>query len=109
MFTEMVTTYMLVDLSAALNICCMHTTGKTTVAKIYGRILKDLGLLSKGDVVVTVPADFVGAYVGHSEKRTLKLLKQSQGCVLVIDEVRGSGDRLPGACTVCPLSLRGLH
>ena len=35
-------------------------TGKTTVAKIYGAILRDLGLLSKGDVVLKIPADFVG-------------------------------------------------
>lgn len=39
-------------------------TGKTTVAHIYGRILHDLGLLSKGEVVVRIPADFLGEVGG---------------------------------------------
>lgn len=63
--------------------------GKTTVAKIYGRVLKDLGLLSKGDVLVKVPADFVGAHLGESEKKTLAILEEARGCVLVIDEAYG--------------------
>lgn len=45
-------------------------TGKTTVASIYGRVLRDLGLLSKGEVVVKVPADFIGSVLGESEKKT---------------------------------------
>ncbi|KAG2495742.1 hypothetical protein HYH03_006339 [Edaphochlamys debaryana] len=64
-------------------------TGKTTVAGLYGRILRDLGLLSKGDVVVKVPADFVGTVLGESEKKTEAILEASKGCVLVIDEAYG--------------------
>jgi hypothetical protein len=64
-------------------------SGKTTVATIYGRVLRDLGLLSKGDVVVKVPADFIGSVLGESEKRTLAILEESRGCVLVIDEAYG--------------------
>ncbi|KAG2492324.1 hypothetical protein HYH03_009275 [Edaphochlamys debaryana] len=64
-------------------------TGKTTVAGLYGRILRDLGLLSKGDVVVKVPADFVGSVLGESEKKTEAILEASRGCVLVIDEAYG--------------------
>eukprot|EP00168_Porphyra_purpurea_P019747 TRINITY_DN7999_c0_g1_i3.p1 TRINITY_DN7999_c0_g1~~TRINITY_DN7999_c0_g1_i3.p1 ORF type:complete len:636 (-),score=258.43 TRINITY_DN7999_c0_g1_i3:16-1923(-) len=64
-------------------------TGKTTVARIYGRIFAELGLLSKGDVVVKNPADFVGAYLGHSEANTKKILAAAAGCVLVIDEAYG--------------------
>jgi hypothetical protein len=30
------------------------------VAKLYGQILRDLGLLSKGEVVVKNPSDFLG-------------------------------------------------
>ncbi|KAG6329525.1 hypothetical protein ID866_9564 [Astraeus odoratus] len=61
-------------------------TGKTTVAKLYGRILSELGLLSNGEVVVKNPSDFVGAYLGHSEKNTKAILNSTVGKVLVIDE-----------------------
>ncbi|KAF8553248.1 P-loop containing nucleoside triphosphate hydrolase protein [Imleria badia] len=61
-------------------------TGKTTVAKLYGQILADLGMLSNGEVVVKNPADFVGAHLGQSEKNTKSILESTQGKVLVIDE-----------------------
>jgi hypothetical protein len=61
------------------------------VAGIYGRVLKDLGLLSKGDVVVRVPSDFIGSALGESEKKTKAILEAAKGCVLVIDEVREWG------------------
>ncbi|KAJ2919476.1 hypothetical protein MD484_g928, partial [Candolleomyces efflorescens] len=61
-------------------------TGKTTVAGLYGQILADLSLLSKGEVVVKNPADFVGAVLGESEKKTKGILSNSVGKVLVIDE-----------------------
>ncbi|KAG2452041.1 hypothetical protein HYH02_003079 [Chlamydomonas schloesseri] len=64
-------------------------TGKTTVAGLYGRILRDLGLLSKGDVEVRVPADFVGDVLGASEQKTEAILEATKGCVLVIDEAYG--------------------
>jgi hypothetical protein len=34
------------------------------VARLYGQILHDLGLLSKGEVVVKNPSDFLGGWVG---------------------------------------------
>ncbi|KAG2057924.1 P-loop containing nucleoside triphosphate hydrolase protein [Suillus hirtellus] len=61
-------------------------TGKTTVAKLYGQILAELGLLSNNEVVVKNPSDFVGAYLGHSEKNTKAILDSTVGKVLVIDE-----------------------
>ncbi|GFH21452.1 NFX1-type zinc finger-containing protein 1, partial [Haematococcus lacustris] len=61
-------------------------TGKTTIAGIYGRVLRDLGLLSKGDVVVKNPSDFLGSVLGESEQKTVAILDAAVGCVLVIDE-----------------------
>ncbi|KAL6407796.1 NFX1-type zinc finger-containing protein 1 [Ilyonectria robusta] len=64
-------------------------TGKTTVAKLFGRILVDLGLLSNGEVVVKTPADFVGGVLGQSEAQTKGILAATVGKVLVIDEAYG--------------------
>ncbi|KAK3983876.1 cbxX protein [Cladorrhinum sp. PSN332] len=61
-------------------------TGKTTVAKLYGRILADIGLLSRGDVILKTPADFIGECLGKSEAKTRKILEATVGKVLVIDE-----------------------
>ncbi|CAG1980975.1 unnamed protein product [Fusarium graminearum] len=64
-------------------------TGKTTIAKLYGAILRDLGLLSNGEVVCKNPADFVGAALGQSEAQTKGILAATVGKVLVIDEAYG--------------------
>ncbi|KAJ6515608.1 P-loop containing nucleoside triphosphate hydrolase protein [Mycena sanguinolenta] len=61
-------------------------TGKTTVAKLYGQVLADLCLISKGEVVVKNPADFVGSVLGASESNTKAILANTVGKVLVIDE-----------------------
>lgn len=76
--------------------------GKTTVAKLFAGILADLGLLSKGEVVLKSASDFVGSALGESESKTRAILKASEGCVLVIDEAYslsagggvGSGQRV---------------
>ncbi|KAM3512419.1 hypothetical protein MY11210_003909 [Beauveria gryllotalpidicola] len=67
-------------------------TGKTTVAKLYGQVLVDIGLLSMGEVVVKNPSDFVGAVLGESEKLTNGILASTVGKVLVIDEAYGLCD-----------------
>ncbi|KAH8672057.1 NFX1-type zinc finger-containing protein 1 [Tricladium varicosporioides] len=61
-------------------------TGKTTVAKLYGQVLRDLGMLSNGEVVTKNPSDFIGSYVGHSEANTKAILASTIGKVLIIDE-----------------------
>ncbi|KAJ0421665.1 P-loop containing nucleoside triphosphate hydrolase protein [Aspergillus carlsbadensis] len=64
-------------------------TGKTTVAKLYGQILVDLGYLSNGEVIVKNPADFIGSVIGGSEQNTKGILASTLGKVLVIDEAYG--------------------
>lgn len=61
-------------------------TGKTTVARIYAEALKEMGYLSKGQLIETNPSKLVGSVVGESEKKTLALLEQARGGVLFIDE-----------------------
>jgi SpoVK/Ycf46/Vps4 family AAA+-type ATPase len=61
-------------------------TGKTTVAKLYARILCAAGMLSKDDVAERSASDFVGAAVGESAQKTANILKLSEGKVLLIDE-----------------------
>ncbi|KAJ5771640.1 P-loop containing nucleoside triphosphate hydrolase protein [Penicillium odoratum] len=64
-------------------------TGKTSVAKLYGQILVDIGLLWNGEVVVKNPSDFIGSVIGESEKNTKAILGATLGKVLVIDEAYG--------------------
>lgn len=61
-------------------------TGKTTVAKILGEMLYKKGLV-KSDVFVEVTRDdLVGKYIGHTEERVGKVIRQALGGVLYIDE-----------------------
>ncbi|KAG6919535.1 hypothetical protein DXG01_005125 [Tephrocybe rancida] len=61
-------------------------TGKTSVARLYGQILADLGLLSDGEVVLKNPSDFMGSHIGESEEKTKGILANTVGKVLIIDE-----------------------
>jgi SpoVK/Ycf46/Vps4 family AAA+-type ATPase len=61
-------------------------TGKSTVAKFYGKILARLGLLSKGNVIQKTAIDLLGDQIGESECKVRAALKASAGCVLIIDE-----------------------
>lgn len=71
-------------------------TGKTTVARIYGDVLKSLRLLSKGGVELRTASDFVGEFVGSSASKTSAILAMCQGKVLVIDEAYNLNDSLYG-------------
>lgn len=61
-------------------------TGKTTVAKLLGKIYHSLGLLSKGEVVYADRSTIVGRYIGETEENMKQLLNEAQGNVLFIDE-----------------------
>ena len=61
-------------------------TGKTVVAKLYSQILAEIGVLSKGDLVIKQAGDLIGKYIGDSETNTKEALKEASGGVLVLDE-----------------------
>ena len=61
-------------------------TGKTTVARIIGRILREEGILSKGELMEVSREGLVGAYVGHTALKTAALIEKARGNVLFIDE-----------------------
>ena len=61
-------------------------TGKTTVARIAGRLFREMGAIEKGHVVEVERADLVGEYVGHTAQRTREQIKKAQGGVLFVDE-----------------------
>ncbi len=61
-------------------------TGKTTVARIIGRIYKQLGLLSKGHFVEVSRTDLIAGYQGQTALKVKKVIEQAKGGVLFIDE-----------------------
>lgn len=71
-------------------------TGKTTVARIVGELLKSNGLLSRGHFKEVSRADLVGTYQGHTAEKSQKLFEEMMGGVLFIDEayalVQGEND-----------------
>ncbi len=61
-------------------------TGKTTVARFVAQIYKELGLLSKGQLIETDRAGLVAGYVGQTAIKTKEVISSAIGGVLFIDE-----------------------
>ena len=61
-------------------------TGKTTVARVLGRIFAALGLLARPEVVEAQRADLVGEHLGSTALKTNKVIDSALGGVLFIDE-----------------------
>lgn len=61
-------------------------TGKTTVARIVGRIYKEIGLLSKGHFVEVSRTDLIAGYQGQTALKVKSVIEKAKGGVLFIDE-----------------------
>ncbi|NLK63288.1 MAG: AAA family ATPase [Fusobacteria bacterium] len=61
-------------------------TGKTTVARIVGRIYKQIGLLSKGHFIEVSRTDLIAGYQGQTALKVKSVIEKSIGGVLFIAE-----------------------
>jgi len=71
-------------------------TGKTTVARIIGKLLREKGILSVGNFYETEGLNMCGQYVGSTAPKVMELCKNAYGSVLFIDEayaLAGESDR----------------
>ena len=84
-------------------------TGKTTVARIVGRILKKNDLLSKGHLVEVNSSDVIEPYVGHTGKKMQAVIEQAKGGVLFIDEAYALAQNEFGKTEAVPALLTGLE
>ena len=78
-------------------------TGKTTVCKIFGSLLRQAGALSKGHVVVCDRGTFIGTLWGDEERSMKQVLEMAKGGVLMIDEaylLNGKHDNDPGKLVI---------
>ncbi|KGM46323.1 stage V sporulation protein K [Neobacillus niacini] len=66
-------------------------TGKTTVARLIGKLFLKMNVLTKGHLIEAERADLVGEYIGHTAQKTRDLIKKAQGGILFIDEAYSLG------------------
>lgn len=61
-------------------------TGKTTVARIVGKMYKQLGLLSRGHFIEVSRTDLIAEYQGQTAHKVKQIIDKAKGGVLFIDE-----------------------
>lgn len=100
---EIITRIELAKTNKNLGNPCLHMrfvgnpgTGKTTVARLIGQILKEKGVLRNGNFFEYSGRDFCGRYVGETAPKTASMCRDAYGSVMFIDEAyslyRGDND-----------------
>ena len=72
-------------------------TGKTTVARLFGQILKALKVLPSGHLLETSSADLIGRWEGDTAFKTRAKINEATGGILFIDEAYALSERGGGA------------
>ncbi len=67
--------------------------GKTTLARIIGKVYKNMGILSTGNFHEVTRSDLIGEYLGHSAIKTQKLIDNCMGGIIFIDEAYSLGHK----------------
>lgn len=76
-----------------MGVPCLHMrfvgnpgTGKTTVARLLGRMLAERGILRNGLFFEHAGRDFCGRYIGETAPKTAAICRDAYGSVLFVDE-----------------------
>ena len=72
-------------------------TAKTTVARLFARIMRENELLSKGNLVEVGRGDLVGKFVGWTAPTIQRRFREAEGGVLFIDEAYSLVDDRSGS------------
>lgn len=61
-------------------------TGKTTLARIVGKVFREKGILRVGNFFECAGRDLVGRYIGETAPKTASMCRDAYGSILFIDE-----------------------